>query len=179
MPAGSCVGGQFWFLARVLVKRKTYIFQSNIILALRRLATIWGDKEALPYGVVCRTFLPIRFLPLNPRFRQTLLLPAPTQYFEQLATACKTQLDRGSLLRHEIPTNFGDCFFFVALAGRDWRRQRRLRVYKMGLQLWRVKFVGSAKQRPPAWCRRSFDVVGSLCIWFGFACICYLLCKLV
>ena len=79
----------------------------------------------MPYGVVCRTFLPIRFLPLNPRFRQTSLLPAPTQYFEQLATACKTQLDHGSLLRHEIPANFGDRFYFVSLPKKDWRRQRR------------------------------------------------------
>ena len=82
----------------------------------------------MPYGVVCRTFLPIRFLPLNPRFRQTSLLPAPTQYFERTASACKTQLDRGSLLHHEIPTDFGDRFYFVSLPAQDWRQQWRLGV---------------------------------------------------
>ena len=83
----------------------------------------WGCLTAKARELFFPTVSPFDPLSLHPSFSA-----APSQYFEQSATACKTQLDRGSLLHHEIPTNFGDCFYFVSLPKRDWRRQRRRRV---------------------------------------------------
>ena len=99
----------------------------------------WGCLTAKARELFFPTVSPFDPLSLHPSFSA-----APSQYFEQSATACKTQLDRGSLLHHEIPTNFGDCFYFVSLTGRDWRRQRRLGICELLWVLyWKVSFFKS------------------------------------
>ena len=88
--------------------------------------TFREDKEALPYGVGARTFLPSGF-PLSNPFPFTYLLPAPTQYFVQMASACKTMLDRARIYAISYGYYCRSVFSFVSLTGLDWRRQRRRR----------------------------------------------------
>ena len=68
----------------------------------------WGCLTAKARELFFPTVSPLEPLSLHLSF-----FAAPSQYFEPLAIACKTQLDRGSLLHHEIPTDFGDYFYFA------------------------------------------------------------------